>query len=1267
MKRLQGGFGIGALVWVSRAVVVGAACLVSHAGMAQSVRLVPTAERFAGTGTAQDSGPANSTILNGPTYVTTDASADVFIADTGNNCVRRADNSITHNMTVAAGQPVAGGNDTCQNPGSVTATDPTTGVLQPSGVAVDSIGNLFIADTGHNCIRRLAAGDTGGTADLTTVVGTCGNLTSASVTPAPAGLALDSRGNLYISINDVADGIYQVLRSNQPAYNTVCIVAGAISANVSTYCNASTPPTLNAPMGLTIDPLGNLYMADSGNACIRKLSSGMVTTAVGKCSNDGTGSPSTTLQKPVSVASDAAGHLYITDTKAAQVFELEAGSLSAIAGNGTTGSYNSTAQDGQAAASIPLNGAAGLATDRSGNVYLAETGNNIVRLLTQGLNFPTTGVGSQSQLQILQFLITSAVNLSITEGGDYQVLNDFCSGSHPAPTPGTSETCLMSFYFKPTLPGLRTSPLTFSDSKTTPATLYTFGLSGVGQSAEAIFAPGTINTLASSLASPSAVAIDSVGDVYFAESSSGAISVLPAGSGTPTQLVAPGGSITTPTALTLDAAGNLYIADSTANSIFRYDVNGNLTTVASGLDNPVALAIDQLGDLYVAEDGVSTVGVLEIYAGGQQAVISGQGLISQPDNVPAINAKFVHPSALYLDPSGNLYVGDRGGYRVYLIDVSGTIHRFAGNGTATDASNPKAKTDFGLAGIAGIGSDPGGDISIADATNNRVVLVFSGLAANPEAEVLVGDGTAGYTGDGGPANKAELNSPMAVAVDGSAEVFLADTGNGALRKITYQEPILNFGTVKVGQTSGPLGTTLWNAGNSSLAPVAPILDDTVDFSEDTADSNCPSTIPAGSTCNLYYLFTPKAPGSYVKHANLADSSANPRQTITLIATVPPPPVATVAATGVTVVYGDAYTLAASITGNQGAGSEPTGTATFSIGAATLCPVQPVPTSGAVSCSPSPTLEDVGTYTVTVSYSGDSNYPASQTTITLIVTPRPVTITADNKTRPVNTANPPLTGTVVNVVPGQSITAAYSTTAVTSSPAGTYPITPAYTFGVGTKASNYAVTVVNGTLTITTSTTGGGGGSPPGGGGGNPPGGGSGSGGSFTLATTPPEQEIDHNGTVNYVVTLGSTGGFTGPVTLACSGLPENATCAFAPASVTLASGASGTSTMTITATADNTNVPTVFSNMRSTPVEPSHGSPLLAWTMLPLGMLFGVRHRRRLFLLLVPFALLAAALGTTGCASPSNYKIYTVTVTGTATSGGATVTQSSTVDFVLAR
>ena len=727
------------------------------------------------------------------------------------------------------------------------------------------------------------------------------------------------------------------------------------------------------------------------------------------------------------------------------------------------------------------------------------------------------------------------------------------------------------------------------------------------------------------------------------------------------QLIAPGAGVATPTALALDAAGNLYIADSTTNSILRYDANGNLSTFVSSLDNPVALVTDQLGNLFVAQDGVTAVNVLQIYAGGQQAVFAGGGAIAAPNNVPATSAKFVHPSALYLSPTGTLYVADRGAFRVYSINASGTIRRFAGNGTAADTA-PGTRLGTGLAGIAGISADAAGDLYIADAATHRIFLAFSGLAHNPEVSVLAGDGTAGYTGDNGPADVAELNAPAAVAVDGAADVYIADTGNSALREITYKDPTLNFGTVKIGQTGGPLHTTLWNAGNDVLQPLAnAILDDTVNFAIDPSGSNCGNSTPVGTTCDLSFLFTPQSAGSFVAHDTLNDSSVVQKQIITLIATAPPPPRPTITAPAVTVIYGDAYTLAATITGNQPAA--PTGTATFAIGSATLCAAQALPANGAVACSPSPTLEDVGTYTVSVAYSGDSNYPALTTNIILKVVPRPVTITADNKTRPVNTANPPLTGAVVNVVPGQSITATFSTTATTASPAGSYPITPAYTIGPGTKASNYAITVVNGTLTVTSS----GGGNP--GGGGNPP-----PGGSFTLAATPPEQEIDHQGTVNYPITLTSTSGFTGPVSLACSGLPEGASCAFAPASVRLASGATGTSTMTITATADTTNVPKIFGKIRNAPATPAgSSSPLLAWTMLPLGLfgsggwLLGARRRRRLLLLLAPLVLLVAALGISGCAGPNNYKIYTVTVTGSATNGGVTVTKSSTVDFVLAR
>ncbi len=703
MKRLQGGFGIGALVWVRGAAFVLAACMAAHAGSAQSVRLVPSSARFAGDGTSNptNDGPGNAiTIpLTAPSFVASDLSGNIYISDAGNNCIRRVDDNGV--MTVLVGE---GAGETCTAAGSVTTY--TTGVLNPSGLALDAAGDLFVADTGHNCVRRLTAGATG-IASLQPLVGTCTDPSNVSTAPAPSGLTVDSTGNLYIAINDAADNIFQVLRSSPANYSAVCLLSGAPSAAVpaGAQCpGTSGGVTLNAPLGLTTDPINNLYIADSVNACVREVSpAGVSSVAAGACVSGGTSSNGTVLQTPVSVTSDAVGHLYINDNAAGKVYELLGNQLAVVAGNGLSTPTYAPAQDGKAAVSYPLLNPQGLAADKAGNVYVADTNNNIVRILTQGLLFPATSVGNHSTPQNLWFMITNAVDLSSSPGGDFQPFGpNLCNGILPAPSGGQVETCQLSLSFLPTLPGLRTAPLTISDAATTPATNYRFGLSGIGQSAQAIFLPGTIKSLAKSLAVPSAIAIDSTGDVYYAESGggsgNGAISVLPAGSSTPTQLIAPGAGVATPTALALDAAGTLYIADSTTNSILRYDTAGTLTTLVSGLDNPVALATDTLGNLYVAEDGASAIDVLQIYAGGQKAVLAGGGAISAPNNVRATSAKFVHPSALYLSPTGALYVADRGAFRVYRIDVTGVIHWFAGNGTPTD-STPGKRLGTGLAGV----------------------------------------------------------------------------------------------------------------------------------------------------------------------------------------------------------------------------------------------------------------------------------------------------------------------------------------------------------------------------------------------------------------------------------------------------------------------------------------------------------------------------------------------------------------------------------------
>ncbi|HEY1410507.1 MAG TPA: hypothetical protein VGF36_00120, partial [Rhodopila sp.] len=286
-----------------RVAILAALAALAAKADAQSLRLTPGVTRYAGTGASgsvDGPGGASTLPLNAPAFIATDAVGNRYIADTANNCIRRVDASGT--MSTAAGLVQPGG-DTCNvslNPSPI----PTKGLIKPAGLAVDAVGNLFIADSGHNCIRELPAGAQG-TAALIPVVDTCTNSTINSLVPSPAGLALDLRGNLYVAVNDGVDGIYQVLAGFTGAYGSPCLVDGAPSARVpiSSLCPTVTSPVVLAkPEGLAGDLLGALYIADSGNACIRKVISGAQSTAAGRCANDGSGNGVITFQTPFGVA-----------------------------------------------------------------------------------------------------------------------------------------------------------------------------------------------------------------------------------------------------------------------------------------------------------------------------------------------------------------------------------------------------------------------------------------------------------------------------------------------------------------------------------------------------------------------------------------------------------------------------------------------------------------------------------------------------------------------------------------------------------------------------------------------------------------------------------------------------------------------------------------------------------------------------------------------------------------------------------------------------
>ena len=1020
----------------------------------QALTLLQSGTRYAGTitpGFNGDFGSATTVSLNAPSYIVFDSNGNQYISDTQNNCVRKIDTS--GSMSTVVGLAVSGKGDTCNTSSNATPT-PSQGLFQPTGLAVDSSNNLYIADSKHNCVRMLANGASGVTA-LTTVSGTCGS--TSSTTPSPNGLILDASNNLYISVQDTevlpAVSTYQVLR--QAPGGSPCVLAGAPSTLVPNACTGITGSVaLNAPSGLAINAMGDLFIADTGNNCVRQVANlATYKTAVGQCSNDSSGNPATTLNKPYGLTFSPAQSLFITETTPDNVvsYVLGSSSLTIAAGlpSGASGPYSPT-QDGNSALSAPLNMPRGITVDSFGNFSLADSGNSIARKLSSNIVFPSTPVGSTSASMPLTFAINQSVNLSATSGPDFSITSNTCSGAlSPASAGAAPTTCQVFIRFSPTRPGLRGAPVTLTDSISGKNILE--GLEAVATGSLSVFTPGTVNTAASGLAAPTAVAVDSAGNAYVLENGTGSgtadLLMLPAGGGPPQIMIPQGAGLLTPSALAIDSAGDFFIADATHGTVSRFGADGTInTSYVTGLDTPTAIYVDGFDNLYIAQAG-STHSVIEIYASGSRRTIS---------------SSFVSPSGLAVDLNGILYIADAGAHYVYAVDKSGIIHQIAGNGTTT-TTVPGQATGTALIAPSSLSVDAAGDLYISDASANIVYTVFSSTTSTgSNIAAIFGTGTAGNAGDGGFANLAQVNDPLSLAVDGSSNLFVVDNGNSSVRKITYPSPTIAFGTVMVGQSSPVIKQNLSNFGTDNLNLTGPFTTGDSHFTIDSNSTTCGTTIIAGSTCSVGFVFTPTASGPLNVTATLSSNSYNSPQSIQFTGTgkLVAPLQFTLPAQ--TEVYGQPFPETVNVTNGSPA---PTGTITFSYGKQVLCTLTTTLGPSTTCNAPNSGLS-VGTYTVTFAYTGDSNYSSASGTVTLTVTAAPLTVTVNNASRLYGAANPTFTGSVSGLAPGENVTLAYSTTATVTSPVGNYPIVATITPASGTNLANYTITNNPGTLAVT---------------------------------------------------------------------------------------------------------------------------------------------------------------------------------------------------------
>ena len=251
----------------------------------------------------------------------------------------------------------------------------------------------------------------------------------------------------------------------------------------------------------------------------------------------------------------------------------------------------------------------------------------------------------------------------------------------------------------------------------------------------------------------------------------------------------------------MDGAGNLFIADYDNSRIRKVDTNGIITTVAgdgsagcSGdggaatnamLAGPVGVAVDAAGNLFIADYSdqrirkVDTNGIITTVAGNGGAGFSGDG-------GAATNASLYNPNGVAVDGAGNLFIADDYNQRIRKVDTNGIITTVAGDGSEWFSGDGGAATSATLAYPTAVAVDGAGNLFIAEAGNSRIRKVnTSGIITT-----VAGNGSEGFSGDGGEATNAGFNYPLGVAVDGTGHLFIADAENDRIRKVVEFLPLL---------------------------------------------------------------------------------------------------------------------------------------------------------------------------------------------------------------------------------------------------------------------------------------------------------------------------------------------------------------------------------------------------------------------------------------------------------------------------------------------
>lgn len=733
---------------------------------------------IAGTGTNGDAGPsvvAATAPLNTPRGIALDTQGNLLVAESFGNRVRRIDFA-TALMTTIAGDgtfALGGAGDGAAATSAQLAT--------PIAVAVDGTGNIYIAEQ-YNRIRRVDTGNT-----ITTFAGTGtagatgdGGAATAATFDQPIGIASDAAGT--IAIADRFNNRVRVIRSG-----TITTLAGSGTPGLDDG-TAATTARLSSPAGIAVDAQSNVYIADRTNGRIVRVdAAGSITWLAGAggygFSGDGGPARSARFRSPESIAVDAAGNIYVTDLDNHRVRRIDtAGMITTFAGGASAG-YD---EDNVAAAGALLSSPQGVAVDSQGRVYIADTANHRIRRVEGGIITTFAGTGNAgfnndnvaaTAAQLYNptgVAIDSADNVYIADQGNQRI------------------------------------------RKVTNGQITTIAGTGV----EGLVGDGGTATSAQ-LRNPSHVAVDANGVVYVSDAtdpenrvrriSGGTISTF-AGS-TTNGFRGDGGPAATSARLLrpwgLAARGGyVYIADSQNHLVRRVDANGTITTFA-GVTDPVGIGPTAIGRLADPTAFVVTA-AFRLFAGGSSGTV--QAIRTTVERIEVVAGRYPHDTAtasfarfrdrLFGDVGGIAF--DATGGRIFITEGN-RVHAV----TLVDPADENTWTIAPLVNNAGTGGFLDGAASSAmlrrptglylDAATQRLYIADTGNhivrvldLANSTVSTLAGiPATRGFFGDGSAATSALLFEPRAVTLAPNGDLFVADTGNHRVRRITAGTNIIS--------------------------------------------------------------------------------------------------------------------------------------------------------------------------------------------------------------------------------------------------------------------------------------------------------------------------------------------------------------------------------------------------------------------------------------------------------------------------------------------